>query len=100
MDQLIENLSRTIARRTSRRSMLGLIGKALLGSAMFPLLPVRRMTGVANAAEEHSKEGDPLNCDYWRYCGFDGFLCSCCGGGLTECAPGSIMSSEHLFSAD
>jgi methylamine dehydrogenase light chain len=92
MDRMIENLSRAVAKRTSRRSVLGLLGKALLGSAMFPLLPVRRAMGIANAAERKNKEGDPLACDYWRYCGFDGFLCSCCGGSITECAPGSIMS--------
>jgi methylamine dehydrogenase light chain len=89
MDNLIESLSRTIARRTSRRSALTLLARALLGSALFPLLPVRR---IASAAEHPGKDGDPLSCDYWRYCGFDGFLCSCCGGSLTECAPGSIMS--------
>jgi methylamine dehydrogenase light chain len=91
MDKLIENLSRKVAARTSRRSVLSLLARALLGSAMFPLLPVRRLTGTANAAES-GKDKEVLGCDYWRYCGFDGFLCSCCGGSLTECAPGSIAS--------
>lgn len=89
MDKLIENLSRAVARRSSRRSVLSLLAKVALGAAIFPLLPVRR---IANAAEHAGKEGDLLSCDYWRYCGFDGFLCSCCGGSLSECAPGSIMS--------
>ncbi len=91
-DKLIEELSRKIAGRSSRRSVLGLLARAVLGAAMFPLLPVRRLTAAADAAEAHGKDGDPLNCDYWRYCGFDGFLCSCCGGSVTECAPGSILS--------
>jgi len=90
MDHLIETFSRELAKRTSRRGVLGLLGKVLLGAAMLPLLPVHRVTGDANAAEGH--DGDPLSCDYWRYCGFDGFLCSCCGGGVTECGPGSVMS--------
>ena len=33
-----------------------------------------------------------MSCDYWRYCGFDGNLCGCCGGTLTDCPPGSILS--------
>ena len=24
--------------------------------------------------------GSDTDCDYWRYCAIDGFLCSCCGG--------------------
>ena len=91
MDKLIENLSRKVAARTSRRSVLSLLARALLGSAMFPLLPVRRLTGTANAAES-GKDKEVLGCDYWRYCGFDGNLCGCCGGSHTECPAGTIMS--------
>jgi len=36
--------------------------------------------------------GDPSTCEYWRYCGIDGFLCSCCGGTRNECPPGTEMS--------
>jgi methylamine dehydrogenase light chain len=92
MDKLVESLSRSMAGRTSRRSVLSLLGKVLVGGTMFPLLPVRRIAGAAHAAEQAGKDGYPLSCHYWRYCGFDGFLCSCCGGSTTECGPGSIMS--------
>jgi methylamine dehydrogenase light chain len=88
MDHLIERFSRELAKRTSRRSALGFLGKLLLGSAVVPLLPVHRV----KAAEHAGKDGNPLSCDYWRYCGLDGFLCGCCGGSATECAPGTMMS--------
>lgn len=91
MDHLVEKFCRELAMRTSRRSALATIGKVLLGTAMFPLLPVYRAT--ADAAEQKAgRHGDPMSCDYWRYCGFDGFLCECCGGSTTECAPGTVMS--------
>ncbi len=47
--------------------------------------------GVENGAAE-GEGGDLASCDYWRYCGFDGYLCSCCGGGLTACPPGTVAS--------
>jgi len=89
MDRVIEKLSRELAKRTSRRSALGFLGKLLLGGAVVPLLPVYK---VARAAAHAGHDGNPLSCDYWRYCGLDGFLCGCCGGSVTECAPGTVMS--------
>ncbi len=41
MDALVERVTRRIAMRTSRRGVLGLLGKFILGAAMFPLLPAR-----------------------------------------------------------
>ena len=29
----------------------------------------------------------PADCDYWRYCAIDGFLCACCGGSVTSVRP-------------
>ena len=49
-------------------------------------------TRSAEAADPANEPGDQLSCDYWRYCGFDGNLCGCCGGSVTECPAGSIMS--------
>jgi len=90
LDQLFEASSRTLARRTSRRSLLALFGQALTGTALLPLLPVDRASR-AFAGESTSKD-DPQNCQYWRYCAIDGFLCSCCGGTSTSCPPGSAPS--------
>jgi methylamine dehydrogenase light chain len=92
MDRLIERLSRELAKRTSRRSTLAILGKALVGASLFPLLPVRRIAKASAAAEAPAAGADEQSCDYWRYCGIDGFLCGCCGGSASECSPGTTMS--------
>jgi len=96
MDALVERLPRTVAQRSSRRGFLAYLGKIILGSMVLPLLPVERVVRSADAqmsyGERAGDPNDPLSCDYWRYCGFDGNLCGCCGGSASECPPGTIMS--------
>ncbi|MCE2390844.1 MAG: methylamine dehydrogenase (amicyanin) light chain [Proteobacteria bacterium] len=91
-----ERLSRLLARRTSRRSLLGILGGVLAGQAALPLLPVARASGYPGVAPQTTGDprdpGDPASCDYWRYCGIDGFLCACCGGTQNRCPPGTEMS--------
>jgi methylamine dehydrogenase light chain len=107
IDRLFENSSRSLARHTSRRSLLATLGQILTGAALIPLLPVDR-SSRAQAAEAGgpatpktpAKPGskakattdDPLSCDYWKYCAVDGFLCSCCGGSSNSCPPGTAAS--------
>jgi methylamine dehydrogenase light chain len=111
IDKLFEHSSRTLARHTSRRSMLATLGKILTGAALVPLLPVDR-SSRAQAAEptapgtppsaapkaptktssDKKAADDPLSCDYWKYCAVDGFLCSCCGGSSNACPPGTAPS--------
>ncbi len=93
LDQLFEHSSRALARRTSRRSLLASLGQILTGAALLPLLPIDR-AGKAQAAEPKTKPkiNDPENCDYWKYCAIDGFLCSCCGGTSLSCPPGTAPS--------
>jgi methylamine dehydrogenase light chain len=97
MDALVEQLTRTVAQRTSRRGFLARMGKLMLGGMVLPLLPIDRVMGSAQAqmtmgASGTGRADDPATCDYWRYCGFDGNLCGCCGGSHTECPAGTIMS--------
>jgi methylamine dehydrogenase light chain len=97
MDSLVEQLTRTVAQRTSRRGFLARMGKLMLGGMVLPLLPIDRVMGTAQAQMTMGPSGtgrtdDPSTCDYWRYCGFDGNLCGCCGGSHTECPAGTIMS--------
>ena len=87
-DSFVEKSTRGVAQRTSRRGFLGKVAGAIAGTAAtVPLLPVAR--GQEGQPQE---EGDPLSCDYWRYCAIDGFLCGCCGGSYNTCPPGTEMS--------
>ena len=95
IDLLAERWARSLARATSRRSALARLGVWLVGAAGLPLLPIAR--GTANAALPDDatipgEAGDPTNCNYWRHCAIDGFLCACCGGTESACPPGTEMS--------
>ena len=66
----------------------------VVGTALPLILPVDRSSGNAHAAEPGTPgdPGDPQSCDYWRYCSIDGFLCTCCGGTINACPPGTDVS--------
>ncbi len=85
-DKVTETAFRHSAQNIGRRSALSGLGKILVGSAILPVLPFDR-SGGARAAE--ATDGD---CEYWRYCAIDGFLCSCCGGSVSACPPGAEPS--------
>jgi len=99
-----EALARFLARKTSRRGFIGSLAMLLVGQTMLPLLPVARASdgghggkggypGVKPMPNANPQDpGDPASCEYWRYCGIDGFLCACCGGSASKCPPGSEMS--------
>jgi methylamine dehydrogenase light chain len=100
LDRLFEKSSRSLAQRTSRRSFVAVLGQILTGTMLLPLLPIDRVsraeaagseTGEAPAAHKAASE-DPQNCEYWKYCAIDGYLCSCCGGSSHSCPPGTAMS--------
>ncbi|MBV9344758.1 MAG: amine dehydrogenase [Gammaproteobacteria bacterium] len=91
LDQLFEHSSRSLARRTSRRSLLATLGGLLTGTAVLPLLPIDR-GGRAQAAETKSKTPTAESCEYWKYCAIDGYLCACCGGTSSSCPPGTGAS--------
>lgn len=101
LDRMTERATRRLAQGTSRRSLLTALGGILVGATGLPLLPVARASGgggtgysgvLPQSTGNPQDPGDPASCDYWRYCGIDGFLCSCCGGSATACPPGTEMS--------
>lgn len=99
LDALTERRSRALASRTSRRSALARVGRVMVASAFtLPVLPFDRSSqalaagGHGGAAAGGKKQPGDTDCDYWRYCSVDGFLCSCCGGSATACPPGSTAS--------
>ena len=99
-DSITESLARAVARGTSRRSSLAWLGAALTGVGAIPVLPVSRAAASPHGEGGHAPitsgnpqdPGDRASCDYWRYCAIDGFLCSCCGGSVNTCPPGTEMS--------
>lgn len=103
LDRLAERATRRIAQSASRRGFLTALGSAMVGAGSIPLLPVARAAegggtgsgypGVAPQTTGKPQDpGDPASCDYWRYCAIDGFLCTCCGGTVESCPPGTEMS--------
>jgi methylamine dehydrogenase light chain len=89
-DRVAETAARHSAQTLGRRSALSTIGKLLVGGAILPVLPFDR-SGTARA-ETPKHDPKDAECDYWRYCALDGFLCSCCGGSATSCPPGAEPS--------
>ena len=57
IDHLFEKSSRALAQRTSRRSLLGMLGQVLTGAALIPLLPIDRSAG--RAAEASTSPAKP-----------------------------------------
>jgi methylamine dehydrogenase light chain len=95
LDHVVEGRARSLAKRTSRRSMVGYLGALLVGAAAVPLLPVARgATPDPKTPDPKAKKADdPTSCDYWRHCAIDGYLCGCCGGTQDTCPPGTQMSA-------
>ena len=91
LDQLTVSSSRRLAQRSSRRHFMARLGTLLVGAGAWPLLPVARVS-AAESMPGLQEIGDPESCDYWRYCAIDGFLCTCCGGSVNTCPPGTEMS--------
>lgn len=94
-DRCCERGLRRQATHVGRRSFLARLGQAMVGTTLLPMLPFDRF-GEAQAAEEPYKSDDlpdpNQQCDYWRYCALSGSLCTCCGGTVNQCPPGSDVS--------
>src|SRR5262245_37679224 len=96
IDNFGERVTVRLAAKTSRRSVLSKLGAVLVAAPIFPLLPVERAKAADQVKETDfsraAQTNDESACNYWRYCGSDGFMCSCCGGGTHSCPPGSQTS--------
>ncbi|MBV8618529.1 MAG: amine dehydrogenase [Curvibacter sp.] len=96
LDAFTERRSRGLASQTSRRSALVGVGRLMVATAFtLPVLPFDRSSqalAAGHGSGGHKSEPTETDCDYWRYCAVDGFLCSCCGGSATSCPPGTTPS--------
>ena len=89
LDTVSEAASRSVAHKMGRRSVLHWIGTAAVGGAMVPMLPFNR-AGMGTARAQAEKTD--AECEYWRYCALDGFLCTCCGGTVNACPSNAQVS--------
>ena len=95
IDRMAQRRVRQVAQNHGRRSLLNKLGAVMVGGAVLPMLPFDRsgqFISSADAATPKPDPNDPTKCEYWRYCAFDGYLCTCCGGSLTQCPPGTEAS--------
>ena len=96
-DKMSERLTRNLARFSSRRGFLSKArrrpaGGARVSPAAGGADPPKPQCSPKTDFERNAQATDDTKCNYWKYCGSDGVLCSCCGGGHHTCPPGAEPS--------
>lgn len=69
-----------------------LIASGLLPSRRGAMADTPDLSTTRAEPDPSTSEGDPTDAGYWRYCSIDGFAASACGGTVSSCPPGTLMS--------
>ncbi len=91
LDKSVESSARSSARKFGRRSALARIGGIVAGGFAVSALPFDKAWGATPAPSDGPTDQDK-DCDYWRYCALDGYLCTTAGGSVSSCPVGSEAS--------
>jgi len=94
-DLAFERLSRALAGRSTRRSLLGRAGRLMLAALGIQLLPAQPFDARALGQQTGQQCVGILP----QYCGVYGTPCSFCGGGASDnaCPPGSGCTQGSSF---
>lgn len=85
----VADVSRWMARRTTRRGALGKISRVIIGTVGIGTVGIRSgllTPPVAEASHE---------CGYATWCGLCGKPCTSCGGTATTCPSGTSVGSNY-----
>ena len=95
-DRMMESTARLIAQRSSGAACSPASARCWWVAPSCRCCPWTGAGGLkmahANEFAKTAQTSDPTQCNYWRNCSSDGYLCSCCGGTYNECPPGSVAS--------
>jgi len=93
-DDIIEQVCKNVAGRSTRRSILGRAARLALGLLGIEIVPAA-LSKETWARTEAAMQA--VDCSYWKYCGAYGWLCAGCGGADNSCPEGCTSYNQVWF---